>query len=59
MENILLETLGLTIEEFQKGLEEFYQKKHLEELPNQKPLLERMIEQSGKNLKILLKKITY
>ena len=42
------ETLGLTRDEFQKGLEEFYQKKHLEELPNQKPLLERMIEQFGK-----------
>jgi hypothetical protein len=48
MENVLLETLGLTRDEFQKGLVEFYQKKHLEELPNQKPLLERMIEQSGK-----------
>jgi len=44
----LLKTLGMTREEYQKGLEEFYQKKHLEDLPNQKTFLERMIEQSGK-----------
>ena len=48
MEDIILETLGITREEFQKGLEDFYQKKHLEDLPNQKSLLERMIEQYGK-----------
>jgi hypothetical protein len=46
MEDILLETLGLSRDDFEKGLEDFYQKKGLEELNNQKPLLERMI---GKN----------
>jgi hypothetical protein len=35
-------------DEFQKGLEEFYQKKHLECLSNQKFILDKMIEQSGK-----------